>query len=407
MSLKSAIQTFTEKWKEGKEQVVYPVADRLYRHLVYKENYSLLDDRPTDSKGQVSHIAYFARSNAGDILLPVMLRDLFESQIGRLSWRKQHVHKDVDSSALRGLNRGKGIIIGGGGLFLKDTNPNNLSGWQWSCSLDMLNKIDQPIALFAVGYNRFRGQGDFSELFREHVTKVAEKSVLIGLRNYGSINQVKNYLPEELHHKLRFQPCMTTLGTRIYGAKAARQADTPPFISINCAFDRSHLRYGEKVGSILEELALACKQLSEKVAIKYYAHTVADEHFLPFLDGFGVPYELVKLYRIHPKNVLEAYRQPLVALGMRGHAQLIPFGCGRPIVSLITHNKLKYFLDDIELPEWGVELHKPDFGNALVSQVHSMLDNMEAAEQSVHEKQEGLWKATLDNLNEIKQAFKL
>jgi hypothetical protein len=39
---------------------------------------------------------------------------------------------------------------------------------------------------------------------------------------------------------------------------------------------------------------------------------------------------------------------------MRGHAGMIPFGCGTPIISLVSHPKMAYFLADIERPEWGV-----------------------------------------------------
>src|SRR5690606_35253924 len=109
------------------------------------------------------------------------------------------------------INKSKGVIIGGSGLFLKDTNPNMLSGWQWSCSLEMLKKIRTPITLFAVGYNRFRNQEDFDPVFSEHLNLLAEKSIYIGLRNQGSIINVEKYLTKENKKKVRYQPCPTTI----------------------------------------------------------------------------------------------------------------------------------------------------------------------------------------------------
>ena len=354
----------------------------------------------------MTHIAYFARSNAGDILLPVTLRDLFDFEV-KNKWRKQHVHDVVSEKDVSSINAGNGLVIGGGGLFLRDTNENAKSGWQWSCNIDMLRKIDVPLALFAVGYNRFRGQAEFEPIFKEHLQLVAEKSVMIGLRNYGSINKVKDYLPESLHHKLKFQPCMTTVTSRLYPEIGRRKASQAPFISLNCAFDRSHLRYGEQLGASLTNLALAMKDVTKQVPLHYYAHTKEDEAFLPFLDSLEVPYTLVRLYNVSPKAVVEAYSAPLIALGMRGHAQLIPFGCERPIVSIISHNKLKYFLDDIDANEWGVEIHDPNLRENLAQTVLGMLENLEEHEQAVIQKQEKLWNISLENVAEIKKAFKL
>ncbi len=398
---------FKNQAKQGLETTIYPIADTVYNLVSKRKKYSLLPERPSSKGLSLAHIAYFGHFNAGDTLLPVMLRDLFDQQIGKNRWRKVPVHNRVTARDIAAFNRQNGLIIGGGGLFLKDTNPNQLSGWQWSCSLQDLAQIKVPITVFAVGYNRFRGQEDFDPVFEDHVSLLAEKSTFIGLRNYGSIENMKAYLPESAHNKLRFQPCMTVLGSLMYGEKARRAPDTPPFISLNCAFDRVHLRFGEKMGERLTALARAMKTISRLIPIYYYAHHESDEHFLPFLDAQEVDYRLVKLYKQPPKVVLEAYRQPLIALGMRGHAQLIPFGCGRPIVSIISHNKLKYFLEDIDAPEWGIDIHQSDMEEKLLSIITNMLEHLPQYEQQVQDKQAGLWQVTLENLAEIKRAYEI
>lgn len=398
---------FRNQARHGLETTIYPIADTVYNYISKRKKYSLLPEPPSGKGFSLAHIAYFGHFNAGDTLLPVMLRDLFDQQLGKNRWRKVPVHKVVTSRDIAAFNQQNGLIIGGGGLFLKDTNPNQLSGWQWSCSLQDLARIKVPITVFAVGYNRFRGQEDFDPVFEDHVSLLAEKSVFIGLRNYGSIENMKSYLPESSHQKLRFQPCMTVLGSLMYGERARRAPDTPPFISLNCAFDRVHLRFGEKMGERLTALARAMKAISKLIPIYYYAHHESDEHFLPFLDALEVDYRLVKLYKQPPKTVLEAYRQPLIALGMRGHAQLIPFGCGRPIVSIISHNKLQYFLDDIQAPEWGVDINQSDLEDKLLLIIQDMLANIAGYEQQVQDKQAKLWQVTLDNLAEIKRAYEI
>ncbi|MEM8527311.1 MAG: methyltransferase domain-containing protein, partial [Bacteroidota bacterium] len=409
---KPSNNSMTEKVKKGlqklqtePEEVIGKINTVLQDKVGRKFQTSLLEDRKGGGES-LMHIAHFTTSNAGDTLLPVILRDLFEQETP-LKWKTQHAHKVVDSKSVNKINSTKGLLIGGGGLFLKDTNPNELSGWQWSCSMDALEKIKVPIALFAVGYNRFRGQSDFAPIFTKHVNRVAEKSVMIGLRNYGSIENVKKYLPEDLHEKLVFQPCMTTLSSFIYGEKALRTPETPPFIAVNCAFDRSNLRFGENIGKSLSNLALGLKKASKIVPIKYYSHTPKDEHFLPFLDSFEVHYELVKLYRKSPRFVLDAYKAPLIAIGMRGHAQLVPFGSHRPIISLISHNKLRYFLDDIDANEWGVEMQDENLAEVLAEKIQHILDNLSETENQVKTKQKVLWDITQNNVRTIKKTFNL
>lgn len=150
------------------------------------------------------HVSAFNYGNAGDVLLPIVLQDTWQNEFGKIDWINQKVHATVDIDLINQINESDGVIIGGGGLFLRDTNPNQISGWQWPCSMEMLHKIKVPIIFYAVGYNRFRGQEEFEPFFKESITAFAEKSAYIGLRNYGSINAVKNYLPENLHSNCVF-----------------------------------------------------------------------------------------------------------------------------------------------------------------------------------------------------------
>ena len=47
-----------------------------------------------------------------------------------------------------------------------------------------------------------------------------------------------------------------------------------------------------------------------------------------------------------------------LVIGMRGHSQMIPFGVGCKILTLGTHNKMKYFLDDISSPDLLIDLNE-------------------------------------------------
>ncbi|BFO14774.1 hypothetical protein SHKM778_11620 [Streptomyces sp. KM77-8] len=70
-------------------------------------------------------MALFAegQENAGDKVLPEAVRRCFESDTGPRHWYQQPVHRLVDEAALEELNARRGVIVGGGGLFLPDTSP--------------------------------------------------------------------------------------------------------------------------------------------------------------------------------------------------------------------------------------------------------------------------------------------
>ena len=58
---------------------------------------------------------------------------------------------------------------------------------------------------------------------------------------------------------------------------------------------------------------------------------------------------------------------------MRGHAQMIPFGLRRPIISIISHDKMRFFLKDINCLEWGIDVKSHNFEkklDMLISNVH-------------------------------------
>lgn len=396
--MKREIKKLRAALKQPVELSATEIAQGFSHYLAKKKPYTLLD-KPSKGSKKLTHIAHFTLSNAGDILLPVVVRDLISLSDGDISWKKQHVHEVVSSKHVSQLNKRNGIIIGGGGLFISDTNKNTLSGWQWSCSVSALNALSVPLALYSVGYNQFRGQDGFKPVFQEHVRLLTEKASYIGLRNQGSISAFRKHLPGNLKDKVRFQPCLTTVLSKIY-PELISSIKPEGFIAVNCAFDRSKNRYGAEIGNKLGQVATSIKELSKKHKIKYYVHTPTDKYFLPFMDALEIEYEIVELYNVSAHRVVEAYTSPILVMGMRGHAQLIPFGCKTPILSLITHNKLKYFLDDLGTPEWGVDLAQSSFSDEIISKARSIIKDEDAIRNLMDEKQKQLFRISTQNISD-------
>lgn len=365
---------------------------------------SLLPTSPT-----LMHLGFFTSGNAGDRVLPVVLRDLFTDAL-RVRWKARNVHRVVDNRLLTRLNRSDGIVVGGGGLFLPDNPPTALSGWHWSCDVEMLRKVQAPLAGFALGYNRFRGQQDFLPVFRKHLTVFAEKAVYIGLRNNGSIESLKSYIPADLHEKLRFQPCMTTLTRFIYPwlreeiVRGKDFGDTD-FIAINLPFDRQEMRYGIDQDQRLRAVADVVGEFSDNgVQFEYYAHCQEDERFLPYLDKRRVPVRVRRLYQMNARQILQAYTRPAVVIGGRSHSQMIPIGCGRPSISLVSHDKLWYFLQDTNTLSMGVEMASDELTERLRTIVTSVLDDLDFYQDMVLGVSTKLWEVTQKNLADFGRA---
>jgi polysaccharide pyruvyl transferase WcaK-like protein len=196
---------------------------------------------------------------------------------------------------------------------------------------------------------------------------------------------------------------MTTLCKKLYPdlIDRARREKKGEFIAINCAFDRIEKRLNGRHDEILFNLAVTLRELSLTYPIAYYAHGKSDEQMLPYLDEVGVPYELVKLYDVHPREVIEAYSRAALAIGMRGHAQMIPFGCGTPIVSLISHDKIRWFLDDIRHPEWGIEMSSESFQKDLARRVFQTMETLDQTVATINIIQDELFETTQQNIHDL------
>lgn len=366
---------------------------------------------------QLAHVALFAdgQENAGDKVLPEAVRMCFGPDTGPARWHERSVHRLVDEPGLEELNARRGIVVGGGGLFLPDTAPNSNSGWQWNIPDDVLARITAPLAVFAVGYNVFDGQRYRRERFAASLRALVGKSAFFGLRNQGSVERVRELLPAELRDRVRYQPCPTTVARHLDPGldggpgngpdDGVRRDDT---VLINCAYDRAGLRFGHDYGHFLAETAAAVRAIGERAEVRYAAHMPADEKFVHDLrreHGTALPVE--PLYLFSNDRIRELYRRTRLVIGMRGHAGMIPFGCGTPIISLVSHPKLAYFLSDIDRPDWGVSVHDRSLGARLAERAAAVLDDHGAAVADVHGRQEHLWSVTRANLAELRDLFGL
>lgn len=356
------------------------------------------------AEDQLAHVAYYMpqQGNAGDKLLPESVRLTFGADTGPRRWHSIHAHRLFDEAALERVNARRGLVIGGGGLFIPDTAPNGNSAWQWNVPDALLDRIDVPVMVYAVGFNAFDGQSYRRERFDASLRRLVERAAFFGLRNHGSIEKVRALLPAELHEKVRFQPCPTTV-TRQLVEGWTDPAHRENTVLVNAAYDRAGLRFGHDYGHFLAELAKAIRALGGHAEVKCVAHSLDDERIaFDLRREHGISLPVIPMYDSGNDEIRDIYARTKLVIGMRGHAGMIPFGCGTPIISLISHPKMAYFLSDIERPEWGVSVHDKNLGAVLTERALGLLNDHAASVADVHGRQRELWEVTRRNAADLR-----
>ncbi|WP_423058909.1 polysaccharide pyruvyl transferase family protein [Brevibacterium linens] len=330
--------------------------------------------------------------NFGDKALFPVVRDAFRALGGTDSKRGEPnftfasaaaLRREVDEAAVARINAtADAVVIGGGGLFLQDTNPNRLSGWQWKISPEALAALELPLIVYALGDNRFPGQPEFDDLMRSHVSQVLEQSAFFGLRNTGSMATMGALLARQ--DRIVFQPCPTTILDHLYEPLAGRLPDPKQkTVAIQMLVHPRQIAAGFDAETIHEATVRAARILVGK------GWRVLSTPFHP--DDAEVSRRLVaevagvEEVRLYGHDVgffsgVEFFASVPYVLGGRGHAQMIPFGVGAIPISVDLHAKLGYFAADIGHPEFVVPVEPEGMSGRVGEGARTDGDRSEVAE---------------------------
>lgn len=296
----------------------------------------------------IYHIGAHGAGNAGDIVILDSLRRLFPDA----EWINRPDHLPFDEAAVKDANRADLVVVGGGGLFLRDTHANDVSGWRWNCSVEMMQKIETPIAVFGVGYNRFRNQDDFIPAFYENVAALVEKSVFFGMREKagGELLGLSG---------VEYQPCPAMFCGLLFDVerKLKNRVVFAP------AMDRREMRYKNEQATFRNIAMVLAALEAEGYQIVIVSHCGSDRHAAGYLPNYP-NYDLAGK---STQEILNFYAGANLVLGMRLHSLMIPFGLGVPIRGIASHDKITRFFDDICHPEWCFDVDDDYFAGALLS----------------------------------------
>lgn len=295
------------------------------------------------------------------------------------------------------------VVLGGGGLFLTDTTADSASGWQWNISMDVLKRIKKPLIIFGVGNNRFIGQPEFDHRFTEHVARTLEQSVFFGLRNTGSVETIRELMPAHLRDNVVYQPCATTLAANFY-PDLVHMPEDEKTLGVELIVGKRQTPVGFDADKIAASSIDVLSRLKrDGWNIHSVPHARADMKFAAQAAEAGVVDEETVLYGgrdILYKGVEVFGRTPFI-YGTRGHAQMVPFGMGSIPFSAMVHDKLRYFMEDIQRPQWAIDPREAGFEDTLYGQISEAYEARSEHRAHLAGVRQGMFDLTLSNLAQI------
>jgi predicted SAM-dependent methyltransferase/polysaccharide pyruvyl transferase WcaK-like protein len=285
------------------------------------------------------------------------------------------------------------LLLGGGGLVFFRPQDKSKSGWQFNIDIDLLDKIQVPLVVHAIGYNKFEyDRNDFPSITNKHLQKTVEKAALFSVRNTGTRDELIRrgcngpkiqVIPDSgMFLNAEFTP--------VPGLRPDKFK-----IGINWTSDREDQTFPEpweeNKQQFIRNLLGLCRYLirERNAQIVYVGHmgNGFDSRIITALKTLGehllVADEI--LPSLYPgdydkaKNLPGVYKQMDLVLGMRGHANIVSFGQHVPLISLGSHRKNRYFLEDIGESNYGIDARDPSKSTeaAMIRTVCALLDEQD------------------------------
>ena len=307
------------------------------------------------------------RGNAGDTAIGSAFEYLFEQEFPNAKIEFMNCRKIFTKNDVKKINRSDLLVVAGGGLLLRDSMDkngksfvNSVSNWSWGISKELLEKITTPIIVHSIGDKKARGHPDFDLNFLYTMRILLRKSIFFSMRNTGSIQALKKYISPYYHDKIKLNFCPTLLLNDKYKFENKRNNKNVGFV---IAGDRVDLRHQDKI-----KFGKQIKVFIDYLKFNGYKTILLNHLNDTWLYNCVDFNEYIDLYGKDSKTIYETYSKIDTVVGDRGHAQMIPFSVGCKILSPVSHDKLKWFLKDLGLENFGIEEYDKYLSSKLIKQ---------------------------------------
>lgn len=283
------------------------------------------------------------------------------------------------------INQGDCLLLAGGGLVMKGDGHTTRSGWQFNISKEDLAHLQVPLFIYGIGYNHFPHDGDVlgAEVW-EHLKITQLKSTFFSARNPGtrSVLQKKGLNDMVIVPDAgMFAPGLSFDLPHIH--------DDHFCIGLNWAGDRTKLRFGtmdEKkcAQDLAKGILRFAESITNDVRVIWMPHVSIYDNdpetkavFQEVLKEkfYDLPSVCPWLYPETEATLalfVGVYDRCAVTIGMRGHANIIPFGRHTPVVGIGEHSKVRWFHETIHGAYLGNSYNSVDKAlTALFSEDHN------------------------------------
>lgn len=248
---------------------------------------------------------------------------------------------------------GDQLLVGGGGMIMGGDGFKSLSGWQFNISKTALEKLRIPLVCYALGYNYFPGD-KLNQYAQSHLKAVQEKCESFSVRDPLSKKQLEFDGLASSKIDVFPDPAMFC-PSRKHSIPGIESRDF--VILLNWAMDRENSRFhaadeDEMIKKVCEAinkllLWLACDYDKVHVIFTPHIDKYDNDRRWKFEQHLNLTNLKVLLPRLFPESYeyvpsfVGIYERANLVLGMRGHANILPFGKGTPVVGFGDHVKNK------------------------------------------------------------------
>lgn len=304
-------------------------------------------------------------------------------------------HTRYDQRLVDRMNAADLIVIGGGGM-MDGVRGRRHTGFAFDMPNELWRKIKKPVALVALGENRYFGQKyRHADDFINFVTTISQNvPTFCSVRQDGSLQRMSEWFPgakglfSEIPDPGIFWRSGLS-GDLCAGrspSRQARQRDVGPRVGIQVAGDNLRRRaLGRNGRSVLDPLVSLISRIvsnSRDAEIVLIPHLTRDLdavcEILSSLDRVDRSLSRMRVEVVgvgHGVTGLSAIYECVesldVLIAMRGHSQLCSLGGRVPFISYTTHPKNIAFAD--ELGHWHPRSSPKANSNDLLEKVEHAL----------------------------------
>ena len=327
----------------------------------------------------------YKNGNSGDYLIGIATKKYFvEKYLNNEScdFVDFSCKEIINDTMINYINTFDYIIIGPGGLILPDTNPNLISCWQFTIDKKFYKKIIKPIYVISIGFNLFYNQNinmsnknnsiediNRTNIFKDNITELINVSKHFSIRHKQDIEELIKIIGEDYRTKISFEFCPTIWYSDKFW-KNKLNKNTKKYIVLEIKDDRMWRRYYNITKDIFynELLKFVQYSIKNKINIAYLSHD-GSKDFYKYLTQKNINIPLFDNSKLNENSIYSNYDKIETIICTAGHSQMISYGLGINMLSLVSHPKLKYFCDDINNKNYIEINNDKDIYNFLIKNI--------------------------------------